>query len=187
MTRTRDPERRDKILRSAADLFGRRGYHAVSMAEIGADAGITGAGIYRHFDGKAEILVVLLDEVMDELSEDQAQIAARATGTVDLRPIVEAQVSFVVQRREVARIWYSQVDNLPPADRDRLRDKQRKYLADWTRHLRAARPELGQAEAGVRVRAAVGAIQSALFHNIALDARSLQEVLTTAALAVLTS
>ena len=39
----------------------------------------------------------------------------------------------------------------------------------------------------VLVRAAVGAIQSALFHNIALDARRLQEILTRAALAVLDS
>lgn len=185
--RTRDPERREKILLAAGDLFGRHGYHSVSMADIGAEAGITGAGIYRHFDGKATILIALLDEAMDELTAEQERVAAMDTGAVDVRLLVAAQVSFVVHRRAIARIWYSQVGNLPPADRDRLRDKQRQYLADWTRHLRAARPDLGAAEAGVLVRAAVGAIQSALFHNIALDARRLQEILTRAALAVLDS
>lgn len=187
VTRTRDPERRGKILSSAADLFGRRGYHSVSMAEIGAHAGISGAGVYRHFDGKATILVALFDEAMDELSEEQERLATSAPGAVDLRHVVEAQVAWVVHRRAIARIWYSQVGNLPPADQERLRDKQRRYLATWARDLRATRPGLSQAEAGVLVRAAVGAIQSALFHHIALDARRLQQLLTAAAMAVLDS
>ena len=41
-TRTRDPERKERILAAAADLIAQKGYHAVSIAEIGAAAGITG-------------------------------------------------------------------------------------------------------------------------------------------------
>ena len=48
--RRRDPARKDRILAAAADLVARRGYHAVGMADIGAEAGIVGSGIYRHFD-----------------------------------------------------------------------------------------------------------------------------------------
>jgi hypothetical protein len=54
--RTRDPERRSRILAAAADLVARKGFHAVSVAEIGAAAGITGSGIYRHFDRKTAVL-----------------------------------------------------------------------------------------------------------------------------------
>ncbi|MDT7736680.1 MAG: hypothetical protein QOK09_49, partial [Mycobacterium sp.] len=31
---------------AAADLVARKGFHAVSVAEIGAAAGITGSGVY---------------------------------------------------------------------------------------------------------------------------------------------
>jgi AcrR family transcriptional regulator len=51
--RTRDPERKARIMGAAADLVARKGYHAVSMAEIGSAAGITGSGVYRHFDSKS--------------------------------------------------------------------------------------------------------------------------------------
>lgn len=71
--RTRDPARKERILAAAADLVARHGYHAVSMADIGAVAGITGAGIYRHFDSKSAVLVALFDRVIDGLvREEQA-------------------------------------------------------------------------------------------------------------------
>jgi hypothetical protein len=34
----------------------RKGFHAVSVAEIGAAAGVTASGIYRHFDRKTAVL-----------------------------------------------------------------------------------------------------------------------------------
>ena len=37
------------------------------MADIGAEAGIVGSGIYRHFDSKTAILVAMADRVMDRL------------------------------------------------------------------------------------------------------------------------
>jgi AcrR family transcriptional regulator len=57
----------ERILAAAADLIARKGYHAVSIAEIGAAAGITGSGIYRHFDSKSSVLVDLFDRVIDGL------------------------------------------------------------------------------------------------------------------------
>ena len=56
----RRPYRRDEILAAAVKLFHERGYHATGMDDIGAEAGISGPAIYRHFKGKEEILEVLL-------------------------------------------------------------------------------------------------------------------------------
>jgi AcrR family transcriptional regulator len=63
--RTRDPARKERILAAAADLVASSGYHAVSMADIGAAAGITGSGIYRHFASKSALLVALFDQAID--------------------------------------------------------------------------------------------------------------------------
>lgn len=59
--RRRDPDRAERILAAAARLIASRGFHGVGMAEIGAEAGIVGSGIYRHFPSKEAILVALLD------------------------------------------------------------------------------------------------------------------------------
>ena len=58
----RRPQRREQILAAAVRLFHERGYHATGMDEIGAAAGITGPGVYRHFRNKEEILETLVRE-----------------------------------------------------------------------------------------------------------------------------
>ena len=55
--------RREQLLQCAADLFSARGYHAVGIDDIGAAAGISGPGVYRHFPGKQALLAALCDRV----------------------------------------------------------------------------------------------------------------------------
>ena len=62
-------ERREVILRSAAQLFGRRGYAAASMEDIAAAAGVTKLILYRHFASKADLYRAVLQRVADQLSE----------------------------------------------------------------------------------------------------------------------
>src|SRR6202789_370670 len=81
--RIRDPGRKQRILSAAAALGARRGFHAISMADIGAEAGIVGSGIYRHFGSKTSILVALLDQVMDRIASGSAEIIASG-GSNDL-------------------------------------------------------------------------------------------------------
>src|SRR5262249_5718752 len=50
------PSRREAVLAGATRLFRQRGYHAVSMDDIGAAVGIAGPSVYRHFASKADLL-----------------------------------------------------------------------------------------------------------------------------------
>ncbi|SIE23586.1 TetR family transcriptional regulator [Mycobacteroides abscessus subsp. abscessus] len=60
-------ERRERILASATELIAERGYHAVSMADIGVASGVVGPAIYRHFDSKSDLLAALFERVVDKL------------------------------------------------------------------------------------------------------------------------
>ena len=46
---------RDKILKSAIEIFLEVGYQEASMRKIAARAGITAGAIYKHFSGKEEM------------------------------------------------------------------------------------------------------------------------------------
>jgi AcrR family transcriptional regulator len=81
-TRTRDPSHKERILAVAADLVARHGYHEVSMADIGAAAGITGSGLYRHFASKSALLVALFDRAIDGLLRDEMRIVTRSAVAV---------------------------------------------------------------------------------------------------------
>lgn len=171
---------------AAADLVARKGFHAVSMAEIGSAAGITGSGIYRHFDSKSAVLVALFDRVIDELLRDEATIL----DTVDdlqtaLNRLIAGQVQFVVGDRELAQVYYNEINNVPEEDRRRLRRKQRLYLEEWVHLVGELHQEWTDTEARTVVHAVVGAIQSPLFHNVGLPEERLRVLLTDSARAVL--
>jgi AcrR family transcriptional regulator len=186
--RTRDPARKERILVAAADLVADKGYHAVSMADIGAAAGITGSGIYRHFESKSAVLVALFDRVIDGLLQDEEKVVAQTAdlGQVLLR-LIAGQVEFVVGDRVLAQVYHHEINNLPEEDRRRLRRKQRLYLEEWVHVLAELRDDLSDTEARVIVHAAIGAIQSSLFHSTGLPEDRQRQLLTEAASAVLGS
>ena len=180
--RTRDPDRRERILRAAAELVADRGFHAVSMADIGAASGIVGSGVYRHFDSKAAVLLALLDDGMARLIEHAA--AAVGSGRPDaevLDELVRDQVRFAVDESLLVRLWLRDVRTLPDADQRRLRRLQRHYVEDWVHTLRELRPELSDAEARARAHVAIGAIQSAATWNAGIPRAELFALLTECA------
>ncbi|MFB6840513.1 TetR/AcrR family transcriptional regulator [Streptomyces sp. NPDC056361] len=52
--------RRQKILDTAVDHFGRWGFHASSLARIAHDCGITQGGLLHHFRSKEDLLLSVL-------------------------------------------------------------------------------------------------------------------------------
>src|SRR3546814_9980918 len=54
-------DRKDHILVTSARLFRERGYHAVSMDEIGAASGMSGPAMYKYFKDKAAILIAIVE------------------------------------------------------------------------------------------------------------------------------
>ena len=184
--RTRDPARRYRILAAAADLVARNGFNSVSMADIGAAAGITGSAIYRHFDSKSAVLVELFDSAIDRLLEEAERTLNGGVGLEQaLRELVEGQIEFVVGKREVAQVYHNEIHNLPEDDRRRLRRKQRLYIEEWVHLVDELRSDLDDGEARAVVHAAIGAIQSSLFHSVGLPIDRLRQILADSALAVL--
>lgn len=57
--------RRAQILAAATELFADRGADAVSIEEIGRRAGIAGPSVYKHFEGKPQIVDALAQRASD--------------------------------------------------------------------------------------------------------------------------
>ena len=49
-------DRRSQILDVAARLFAERGFHGVSVGDIGKAVGVSGPALYKHFDSKDAVL-----------------------------------------------------------------------------------------------------------------------------------
>ncbi len=94
ITADTSPTRRELILESAIRLFRTNGYDATGIDEIGAAAGITGPGVYRHFSSKQEIL----DEaVIHGISHVLQHADAILEGELPAREALDALVAGIVE------------------------------------------------------------------------------------------
>ncbi|MFF4987829.1 TetR/AcrR family transcriptional regulator [Streptosporangium saharense] len=60
-------ERRDHLVKLAADLFARKGFQATTVREIAEEAGILSGSLYHHFDSKETIVDEVLTTFLDDL------------------------------------------------------------------------------------------------------------------------
>jgi AcrR family transcriptional regulator len=163
-SRRRDPDRKERILVAAASLGARRGFDAISMADIGAAAGIVGSGVYRHFDSKTAILVAMADRVMDRLMTRAAEIVSSSLDErQSLSMLVRDQIEVALTHRDALAVYHREVRTLPDDERRRLSRLQRHYIEEWVHLLAPLRPDLADGEVRLAVHAAIGAIQSTLF------------------------
>jgi AcrR family transcriptional regulator len=72
---------RARLVKTAADLFLRRGYGRVSVRELAAACGMTTGAIYARFRNKAEMLVAAIEERMEsEMEFGSRHQSAKAIG-----------------------------------------------------------------------------------------------------------
>jgi len=157
----RDPDRRERILDAAADLVGQRGLGGVSVADIGAAAGIVGSGVYRHFDSKAAVVTAMLEEALQRLLDrTEAELATVDDAVEVLALLVRGQVDFALDERLPLQVYHRELHALPDPAQRRLRRSQRLYVEEWVHALREVRADLTDVDARITVHACIGAIQS---------------------------
>ena len=140
--------RREAVLAAAIELFGRRGFGAVRMEDVGAAAGITGPSIYEHFTGKADLLMAALTRGAEWLQLGLAEsLVPRDPPAVALERVVRSYLTFTMEHRDLMRVFLREAINLPDAERSALRRVQHEYVAEWARLVAAARPDLTDGEA----------------------------------------
>jgi AcrR family transcriptional regulator len=179
--------RRAEILDIAVGLFVSRGYHGVSMDEIGAAAGVTGPALYHHFARKEAMLAAALYPVSESLlAGGRARIADHASDpAAALTALVDFHVDFALANPAVIALHLHELDRLPEEPRREIRRLQRLYVEVWVDALTALRPELTAAEARVLAHAAFGLMNSTPFLSVEVDRERSAALLRAATLAAL--
>jgi AcrR family transcriptional regulator len=180
--------RREEILDIAVGLFAARGYHGVSMDDIGAAAGVTGPALYHHFAGKEAMLAAALNPVSEQLLEGgRAHVRENATDpSTALTALVQFHVDFALNNPAVIALHLHELDRLPEEPRREIRRLQRLYVEEWVKVLTALRADLAPGEARVLAHAAFGLMNSTPFLSGEVDRARCTELLRAATLAALT-
>jgi AcrR family transcriptional regulator len=165
--------RRDEILQIAVSMFAARGYHGVSMDDIGSAAGVTGPALYHHFAGKEAMLVAALIPVSEGLLHGGKERVARhpEDARAALADLIDFHVDFALENPAVIALHLHELDRLPEEPRRQIRRLQRLYVEEWVNVLARLRPELEAAEARVLAHSAFGLMNSTPFLGGEVDRR----------------
>ncbi|MCW2726584.1 MAG: TetR family transcriptional regulator [Frankiales bacterium] len=185
-TPTTERPRRELLLQSAADLFAARGYHAVGIDDIGAAAGISGPGVYRHFRSKQALLEALCDRAMTTMLDGARDIAGAHTdpGTA-LEALVDLHVDFAVGSRALLGVWAREQRALSDEVRRSLRRRQRAYELPWRTVVEQLRDDLPAAEVTVAVTATLTMLNATAMVHADVPADRMTSLLRRMAMAAL--
>lgn len=173
--------RQQQILGTAAELFAKRGFHGVSVHDIGAACGISGPAIYKHFNGKDEILTRSLTAISEELlATGTTRARGAATPAAALDALIGWHIEFALAHRALITIQEREWANLDAAGRKEVRSLQLAYIDVWVEAVRAVRGDLDQPEARAAVQATFGLINSTP-HSARINEAHMSELLATMA------
>jgi AcrR family transcriptional regulator len=70
----RGEQRREELLRAAATVFGREGYHETTTNAVAAEAGVSPATLYQFFPNKEALANTLAESYVREMAETERGI-----------------------------------------------------------------------------------------------------------------
>lgn len=140
--------RREQILAAAARLFAERGYAAVTIEDIGEQAGILGPSVYHHFASKHAILAALINRVNEWIT--LGVLTAKGTAPDPATAVSEMTcyyVSFTLRFPDLVGLALTESLYLSDPDAEALRRVRNDIVAEWAGLVHHQRPELTGQEA----------------------------------------
>ena len=151
-----DGNRRVELLRSAARLFRRKGFHATSTRDIAAAAGMQSGSPFYHFKSKGALLFAVMEEGMHSAIERQQQALQRAEQTATdsagrLRILIRNHFDILLgPGSDFIPVMLYESRSITPRQRAALTELQSDYEVPWIPVLEALHRS-GQLKADVKL------------------------------------
>jgi AcrR family transcriptional regulator len=182
------PARRSQLLDLAAPLMANRGFHGMSVGDLGAAAGITGPALYRHFPSKQALLGALLTDISERLLAGGRACVGDSSGPSDaLERLVRWHVEFATSRPDLIRVQDRDFSSMSKADQHRVRRLQRQYVELWVQQVLAAHPGADEESVRAAVHATFGLLNSTPYSADRLPGPAAELLLSRLAITLLQS
>ncbi|MFI1018773.1 TetR/AcrR family transcriptional regulator [Streptomyces sp. NPDC020965] len=169
-TTRRPPDRKDRIVTAASDLFRERGYHNVSVADVAEAVGITAPALYRHFRGKPDLLLQVVTRTMTTISASVDEAA-------DLATYLETTAAHSMGRRGSAVLWQREARHLSGEHRERLRADLAVISERLGALIQTERPGLEQPDRELLAWSVLSVFASISWHRTSLPRRRFERLL----------
>jgi AcrR family transcriptional regulator len=126
--------RRHDIIRTAAQIFGTKGYHATSMQDIADAVRLQKASLYHHITSKQDILISILDQALDLLIADmQTVLEQELSPTERVRRGMQSYLDLLTEEADLAAVLLLEHRNLDPELRSAHNQKRDDFEGLWRR------------------------------------------------------
>jgi AcrR family transcriptional regulator len=106
---------RQNILEAAAQIFSQKGFHATSMSEIAAAVNLQKASLYHHISSKQDILVSILDDALEIITDQVGSVINRPISSEDkLREAIITYLLILTEQRDLAGVLLLEHRSLTP-------------------------------------------------------------------------
>src|SRR5256885_8968655 len=123
-----DDPRLDEILRVAASVFRKRGYHGGTLEEVATKLRIKRPALYYYFRSKEELLRILLTRAMRIGLADLERVTAIRDPRTRFEAAVVHLVELVARERDVISVYFQESETVMRAAGRESRDIESRYL-----------------------------------------------------------
>ncbi|GGR99976.1 putative transcriptional regulator TetR family protein [Streptomyces aureoverticillatus] len=130
---TPSPERREELLKIAADVFAEQGYNATTVRKIADAAGMLAGSLYYHFDSKESMLEEILRTFLTELWDGYDSVLSAPLGPREtLEALVTESFREIDRHRSAVAIYQKESKHLVTQTRfEYLVESQQRFEKAW--------------------------------------------------------
>ena len=118
---------KQRILKTASDLFSEFGFLGVSMEDIAKHLNVTKAALYYHFRSKKELYIQVLEESFQDLTETINEGVSKAKSSNEIiSRLIKSYLAFGLEEKNLIKSLILKTPNIDPEIVDyvtRLREK----------------------------------------------------------------
>ena len=101
--------RQIEIIQAATKLIGEKGIQNMTTKHLAEEVGFSEPALYRHFKGKTEILVSVLEFFRKQMRESlQPLLAQHETGLAKIKQLVEFQFNLFTQNPAIIMVIFAE-------------------------------------------------------------------------------
>lgn len=135
-------DKRRQIRDAAALLFAQKGYDRTSIGDIARACAMSKPLVYHYVASKEDLLVAIIADHIEDLTQRVRRAARRATAGERLRAVAQALLDGYRQTDALHKIHINELSRLPASAQASLMAVERELVAIFSDALAAAVPEL---------------------------------------------
>ncbi|HPC46611.1 MAG TPA: TetR/AcrR family transcriptional regulator [Deltaproteobacteria bacterium] len=102
---------RTAILKSARDLFHKKGFYGTTMEDIAQQSGFDRRTIYNHFKNKEDIFAALISGILSDIETIFSGVSAQQDSSLDrLRDLVLSLLDLYIENAKLLSIFMSEYE-----------------------------------------------------------------------------